>query len=153
MKSLKVIAFLFVSLCMGACDPIQFMGADAAENYVERFYITAADDANNRSPVPLDVVLTHNPMVIEKLGQLTAGEYFRQRKQLLRDFPNQMLIASWEIVPGQTIDEVLHEDTSKVYAAYLFADFQSPGAHRALLPKAQTFMVHLARSDFVIKPA
>jgi type VI secretion system protein len=116
-------------------------------HYLENLQIIANDDANNRSPVALDLVYVTNPKLAEKLSLFTAAEYFQNRKQLLRDYPQQMLSLSWEVVPGQTLQEKLPDTHPGVVAVFLFADYFTPGAHRATLAPGGTFYIHLTRDD------
>lgn len=132
----------------GAAGPFS-MGGDGG---ARRFYITAADDANSHAPVAVDIAFTSNPELARHLSTLPAREFFKQRTQLLRDYPHQLLIASWEVIPGHTIDETVRDYQDQHAGAFLFADYSVPGQHRAAIPVSDTLVVHLGRHDFTVTP-
>ena len=114
--------------------------------------IQAIDNANNNTPVAVDVVYTLNSDLAKKLSQMTAREYYRDRAQIIRDYVNEVMIHSWELPPGHTIKEEidnLHPDTKQ---AFLFADNDIPGSHRARLPLFQNLIVLLGKTDFKVNP-
>jgi len=114
--------------------------------------IQAIDNANNNTPVAVDVVYTLSSDLAKKLSQMTAREYYRDRAQIIRDYVNEVMIHSWELPPGHTIKEDvdnLHPDTKQ---AFLFADYDIPGSHRARLPLFQNLIVLLGKTDFKVNP-
>ena len=114
--------------------------------------IQAVDNANLNTPVAVDIVYTLNDDLAQKLGSMSAREYYRERDQIIRDYVNEVMIHSWELPPGHSIKEEvnnLHPDTKK---AFLFADYDIPGTHRAHLPLFQGLMVLLGKTDFKVQP-
>lgn len=130
-----MLSFFLLSGCEG-----RFFSAPLPE--VQKLTLIATEDANNRSPIAVDVVLTRNKTVLTVLSQLSARDYFTQRKQLLRDYPHDIQISSWEVVPGQRMDVVNRDDLSHVVGCYVFADYTLPGTYRARLFLQESFQAH-----------
>lgn len=150
----KILGLCFVS-CLMSCNAMEETGGPFAafsDGSARRFYITASDDANSHAPVAVDIAFTSNPELARHLSTLPAREFFKQRTQLLRDYPHQLLIASWEVIPGHTIDEIVRDYQDQHAGAFLFADYSVPGQHRAAIPTSHTLVVHLGRHDFTVTP-
>lgn len=118
----------------------------------KRMVITlqALDDANENTAVAVDVVYTISPELTQKLSNMTAKEYFKMRDQLIRDYVNLVLIHSWELPPGHQVKEEAIDLHPRTRGAFIFADYEVPGTHRARLPVFENLYVHLKRSDFKV---
>ena len=112
--------------------------------------IQALDDANENTPVAVDVVYTLSQELAQKLSTMSAKEYFKMRDQLIRDYINLVMIHGWEIPPGHTVKEEMNALHPQTQAAFLFADYDVPGVHRSKLPVFENLYVHLKRADFKI---
>lgn len=116
--------------------------------------MAAAADVNQNSPLALDLVFVRDSATLEKLLTLPARKWFASKDELIKTYPNGMTVRSWELVPQQ----VLHLSkealaSPRVVGVVLFADYLSPGDHRAQLPlERETLMVDLGAQSFNVKP-
>jgi type VI secretion system protein len=96
--------------------------------------LLAGDDANQNSPVAVDLVLVGDQALIDTLITMPASRWFAGRADLLRTFPGALTVRSHEVVPGQSLR--LGESAwagRKSLAAFVFADYLVPGEHRERL--------------------
>ena len=97
--------------------------------------VRVAPNANGGNPVALDLILVTDKELLKELQKLTAADWFEKRAQILLDHPKEgeLLVSSWEWVPGQVVrlDEV--RVAPEVRAAVVYAKYFGPGEHRAVL--------------------
>jgi type VI secretion system protein len=112
--------------------------------------VTAALDANENSPVAVDVVLVYDPAVIEKLVSLPAATWFAEREQFLRDAPDGIDVLRHEIVPGttQTIT-VSNVQRLKASGAVIFVNYLNDGEHRLRIDALETVRLQLLKEKFI----
>lgn len=119
---------------------------------LEEVAIEAQPDANNNTALPVDVALVVGPGVADQLAKMPAAEWFRRRAQLQRDFPDSLVVLSWELVPGQRA--LARPDRGGIIDGYLFAGYGTPGDHRARLSfEDDQVKVLLQASGFVVQGA
>lgn len=147
-----IVCFLLAFMLAGCEGSMGLFEGAPEDNSARHFVITASDDANNHTPVAIDIAFTSSVEAAQRMSTLSAREYFAARRQLMRDYPHQLMVASWEIIPGHTIQETVQSDHENIVAAYLFVDYNVPGVHRAALPAVEGLAVHLGRSDFTLTP-
>lgn len=109
------------------------------------------DAANQNSPVAVDVVAIRNKQLIPAIAALTAAQWFQQKRQIVRDHPDQLTIRSWEWVPGQDVQPLKTPMPGGTKQVVVFANYSSPGAHRALLGEHRQFALTLQQSDFLLQ--
>lgn len=139
---------------LSGCLPGFLPGVSGGPEVATRgFEVVAAPDANQESPVPVDLVLLGSEPLVALIAGLTARQWFDQRSQLLRDHPKDLDYRGWEFVPGQvaTIDEFPFESRRGV-ALFVFADYLSEGAHRVRVDPLEKFRLRLEASGFVVEP-
>jgi type VI secretion system protein len=130
---------LGAALALGGCSMLGLSGEKASWSEVT---FTASDDANNNSPVAVDVVLVSDAAMLARLAEMPASKWFAARDDLVSTFPKNLRYHSWEIVPSQHVD--VSGDTfagSRVAGAFVFANYQDPGAHRARIEHFSGHMV------------
>lgn len=128
-----------VALALGGCSMLGLSGEKAKWSEVT---FTASDDANNNSPVAVDVVLVSDPAMLARLAEMPASKWFAAREDLVSTYPKNLRYRSWEIVPSQHVD--VSGDVfagSRVAGAFVFANYQDPGAHRARIEHFSGHMV------------
>ena len=114
--------------------------------------VLVAPDANQNSPVAVDLIYLYNEDLLERLVQLTAKQWFDQREQVKRDFlPGEGAdIWSWEWVPGQQIPiQQLPIKTSAV-AGLIFANYHAPGNHRFRIDPFEDLVIQLGEQDLTV---
>nr|WP_175225539.1 hypothetical protein [Paraburkholderia humisilvae] len=105
---------------------------------------TASDDLNNNAPVAVDVVLVSDRTLLDRIADLPASKWFSARADLAATFPQGLRYRSWEMVPGQRLDVPGDTFTGpRVAAAFVFANYQGPGAHRVRIDTFSGRMVVL----------
>ena len=115
-----------------------------------RFLVDA--QANHNAPVAVDLVAVSDPGLLQKLGRLSAWEWFDRRKQLQQDDPFHIRVWSWEIVPGANPAPFEIPDAARdSLGILLFADYQTPGLHRARIGPFEQILLHLQREDLRVK--
>lgn len=120
---------------------------------LDRVGVVAEPEANRDRPIALDLVLVKDEMALSRLATLPAAEWFRARAQLERDFPDGLTVVSWEPVPGLTLPETeLDADaTAGAIAGLVFADYATPGEHRARLEPGEAIVIRLMRDEFAVE--
>ena len=115
--------------------------------------IVAEPDANGRRPVAVDVVRVADPALAGTLAGLDAAGWFRDRETLSAEAGSRIAIASWEMVPGQSV--LLHSlppFAANPSATVVYARYGTPGAHRQVLDDAGALDVRLGRESFTVAP-
>jgi type VI secretion system protein len=115
--------------------------------------VVAAPDVNQNSPLALDLVFVRDTAALEKLLTMSASKWFSSKDELMKTYPNAMTIKSWELVPQQVLQ--LSEEalgSPRVAGMVLFADYLTPGDHRAQLALDKvSFLVDLSSRSFSVK--
>lgn len=141
----NVVASSTANLFSGATNP-SFLDWKAVT-------MVAASNVNQNSPLAVDLVFVRDAATLEKLLTLTAAKWFASKDELLKTYPNTMTIKSWELVPQQVLQ--LREEalgSPRVAGMVLFADYLSPGDHRAQLPLGrEAFLVALGARSFSVQ--
>lgn len=114
--------------------------------------ISAADDANANSAVAVDLVLVKDKAVLDTLQTMPASKWFSSRYELQRTFPDALTVYPYELVPTQAVrlDEKRF-GKERAWAAFVFANYASPGEHRARLLLNNTgYSIHLGAQSFTV---
>jgi hypothetical protein len=85
-----------------------------------------------------------------QLRKLSARQWFERADDLRRDYPKGFDSWGYEWVPSQcvAIDALQYSVGAK--AVVVFADYVTPGSHRAVLDAHQPFRLDLEREGFVL---
>ena len=114
--------------------------------------VNIAPDANDGNPVAFDLVLVTDETLLEELSEISAGEWFEKRNQYRLDYPDEtgLSAGSWEFAPGQ--DVALEPITVKreIVGGIIFANYFTPGEHRAVIDPRKSFAVTLGAEDFTV---
>lgn len=126
---------------------------------VEAIQVRASEDANEHSATRLDLVFVYDPGVVDVLQSATAADWFSRKRQFLLDFPDGIGVKSWEVVPSSALgtwevpeDLLENQSGDPAVAGFVFADFLTPGAHRARLETHLGLRIDLQRDDFTLTP-
>jgi type VI secretion system protein len=130
---------LCVAASLASCGMLGLKGQKVSWDEVT---LSASDDVNNNSPVAVDVVLITDDAMLQRLAELPASKWFAGRADLASTFPKSIRYRSWEVVPGQRL-EVSGETFAgpRVAAAFVFANYPGPGAHRVRIEQFSGRMV------------
>jgi len=146
-----------IALLLAACGLVGGVGTPVFQ--MQSVALRAAADANATSPTAVDLVFVYDPAIIDTLQAVTAADWFARKRQFQLDFPDGIGIKGWEVVPSSvlpvwTVPEEMLENKSgdSAVAAFIFADYLSPGAHRARLESRSGIRIDLRRDAFTLEP-
>ena len=141
---------LALPVALAACG---LGGLGAPSFTLDSVTVVAEPGANRNRPVAVDLVLIKDSGALDQIATLSAGDWFQRKPQFLRDFPRGLAIVSWEPVPALSLPErVLSDDEiDGAMAGIVFADFVTPGDHRARLESAGALRLRLMADDFVVE--
>jgi len=110
--------------------------------------------ANQNQPVAVDVLLVRDKDLIKKLMTMTAADWFSQRAQIMRDFPDpkDLVVFHREWVPNQVIPCSSLALNPMPKATILFANYFGKGDHRARLVNGKSATIRLGDDDVEILP-
>jgi type VI secretion system protein len=119
--------------------------------------ISADADANGRRPVAVDVVRVADPALAHRIGSLDSASWFRDRAALNGEAAGRIAIASWEMVPGQSVIlRSLPPFAASPSATIVFARYGTPGANRQSLGQSldgtSALDIRLGRDGFTVAP-
>lgn len=106
---------------------------------------------NENSPVAVDLVLVRDALLVPRLDKLSAQQWFFQKASLQQAAPDDLVIRSWELTPGDSL-RVLQKDlpTERALRVFLFTGYRSPGDHRLTLdPLAPRVLIDFGPSQAV----
>ncbi|MBV9773953.1 MAG: hypothetical protein JO040_08385 [Gemmatimonadetes bacterium] len=144
MRGRLAAALLAGALLLGGCR------ASVKTGY---FAVQTSPEANDRSPVPVAVVVVYDAALLKTVAALTAHDWFARRAQLTRDHPTGFQAVSWEFVPGQTVPlQPLRLRRKKARGAFVFADYAAPGDHRVRVDPYRRVVIRLLDADVAVEP-
>ncbi len=122
--------------------------------HLKRLNISAVPGANNNSAIKVDLILMADPVMIAELLKMPAREYFKKREQIAKDHISSVQIMSWEIVPGQSFEDIQVEYTKRrrPVAAFMYALYHSPGDHRLRIGGGEAVHIVLEEDDWHALP-
>jgi type VI secretion system protein len=151
---LSRIVFIFAcvvcaSLLLAACVPRAILPASKLT-----VKVNISEQANNNNPVAVDLVLVQSKKLFKELMKISASEWFEKRNQYRLDYPKEIGLnaGSWEWVPGQFVKLEPMPFKYKVAGGLVFANYLTPGAHRAVIDPGKTVVITLGAEDLVVKP-
>ena len=117
-----------------------------------RVQMSAAPEANMDSPVAVDLVFILEGDAVAGIANLSAGQWFRDKEQLMLAYPTGLRVQSFELVPRRSITYALTSKDEEGVAALIFANYASPGTHRARVDRLKSVNLRLGRNTFTIEP-
>lgn len=134
-----------LGVCLTSCtnDFLPELSLDTVSIYTDT-------DANENSATAVDLVIVYDQELEKSLGKLSAAKYFSSSKQLLLDNPTLLDIWHWELVPGQIVQDFTPpQEQGDAYAAYVFANYLTPGDHRLKVAPSGVVKILLQRKDLI----
>ncbi|MBN2124459.1 MAG: type VI secretion protein [Deltaproteobacteria bacterium] len=115
-----------------------------------RIGVDIDDNANENSPIAVDVVIVYDEELLTRLLKMTSKEWFENREQIARDYLTGTGLDywGWEWVPGQRVAEQALPLKPKAKGGVIFANYFSPGAHRSRIDPFSDVNIHLQEKDF-----
>lgn len=146
------------------CVPLLFLN-DCASRRI-RIDVNITENANDRNPVALDFVTVGNKDLEKEISKLTAAQWFQKRQQYLLDYPktSELSVISGEWVPGQRVPvqelpspsalpvpiKIPVPLLSSSAPTLVFANYFSPGPHRATLVLKKSTRIELGDDDLKV---
>lgn len=125
---------------------------------LQSIVLQASEEVNDNTPLAVDLVILFDEALAPQIAALPARDWFSQSEQFQRDFPREIKVKRWEIIPGQIIGPIsldsafLTQENGRAAAgAFVFADFLSPGNHRARLVSQEGVRVLLGRDEMLLQ--
>jgi hypothetical protein len=116
--------------------------------------VTISSDANQNSPLPVDLALVSDKTLLKTLAQMPVADWFAKRSQLQADHAKQLAVKSWEWVPGQAVGPVAVKVAPAVDGAVIFAEYSSPPAKAVLVNNPRETLTFAALADHIeVHPA
>ncbi len=135
-----------LALLLGACH------SGPPVILTESITLRIGANLNGDQPVPVDIVYVTDKDLMDRLATVSAHDWFAGKTQFLLDFPNGATVHHWELVPnGRSVSDSVEGPLEKAIAAFLFADYTTPGTHRARLDTLEQPVVRLQALDFHIE--
>jgi type VI secretion system protein len=134
----------FAALLFAACGPSISTRAVA---------FSVDPEVNQRSPVPVELVVVYDNEVLPILLELTARQWFLSRQQLLLDHPRAIRSQLWELVPGQQLPmQRLPVPRDGAVAAFVYADYLTAGPHRVRVDPYARILLRLTPDELIVEP-
>ena len=106
-------------------------GCGRMQVHTEALTIQAASDANDNAPTTVAAVMIYDPALLTSALKMTAAQWFASRDQTRNDFPTGFESKEWEVVPGEQVDVRALPFQRRGLALLVFANYPTPGDHRA----------------------
>jgi type VI secretion system protein len=109
--------------------------------------------ANQNNPVAIDLVLVSDKKLLDELKKLSAKEWFEKRNQYRLDYPKETELSThrWEWVPGQAVKIDPVPVKIEINGGIIFANYFTPGAHRAIINPRKNILIRLGEEDFTVE--
>ncbi len=114
--------------------------------------VEIAENANQNSPIAVDLVVVYDEKLMEELMGMTADDWFAKRSQKRRDYLDGAGFDSWgwEWVPGQKVPVQRLPLKPAAIGGVIFAKFVTPGAHRNRINPFDDVTIFLREDDFAV---
>jgi type VI secretion system protein len=115
--------------------------------------VDVSENANQNSPIAIDVLLVYDEVLLERLTKMTSLEWFEKRAQIKQDYlnGNGLDYWGWEWVPGQNVKTQSLPLKPKAKAGIIFAKYFAPGEHRSRVDPFKDFIIHLLEKRFTVE--
>jgi hypothetical protein len=151
-KILLLVVWMLPFECLlTSCSDGALAGAatmNKAKVWLEKIKFKVNDDSRSFR-VYLAVAYDAEPL--GKLTSMTADQYIAGLDQLKKDYADKADFFQWEIVAGEKKED---EDIAltKAYGlgGFVFAQYDTPDAHRQAIADQHVIMIHLDKKDFYI---
>lgn len=120
---------------------------------LEQVMFVVDEDMNEKGAVKVHLVIVYEKELLAELKKMSASAYFSGVKQLTKDHPDKMKVFEWTFVAKKRVTKWIDvpHDTSFLtpLGGFIFANYTSPGDHRASMPEAcKKMKVHFQKKEF-----
>ena len=116
--------------------------------------VEVSSQANDNNPVAVELVLVTDKDLLKELMKISASEWFENRTQYRLDHPEETGLDAgrWEWVPGQVVALEPITVEREIVGGVVFANYSTPGDHRAAINPRKSFALSLGAKDFTVRP-
>ena len=150
-RHVAVFVFLLNTLLLLSCNlGVRFQSVMGIES---KLYVDVRDSANEDTPIALDLVIVNNDELLKGLLNMTAGEWFKKRDQIKRDFieGGSLNCMSWEWAPERRILEYSVQKVPKAKAIMIYANYNTIGEHRFRVDPFKNIKITLSENEFLVE--
>lgn len=110
--------------------------------------LEVAPQANDDAPIAVDFVVVNDPDLLKVLLTTSSAQWFAQREQYQRDYPQTLTVWGHELVPGQRLafSDIPIAGVNAV-GLLVFASYNNPGTHRLRLDTGKEVVIRLESKD------
>lgn len=114
--------------------------------------IEVAPEANDNSPIAVDLVLAYSDVALSRVAAMTPSEWFERRGDIVAAFPKEVKVTRWEVVPGQHLNRMpLPSDAHDATGALLLARYSARNAQRESIGGIPNVIVDLGRISMSVR--
>jgi type VI secretion system protein len=145
-------AGLLTVLCFAGLAGCSMLFPSGEKVKWDELTLAASDQANNDSPIAVDVVFVTDKAMLARIAELPASKWFAVRGDLVGTFPDSLHYQSWELVPGQRLSVPGDKLRGpRVAGVFVFADYPGPGAYRMRIERLSgRLVVQLGENAFSV---
>jgi len=127
-----LIGLVLLAVATTGCSPTALLKPRMA---LDDLTFEVEPGANEDTPIALDLVAVDNEELFDKLPYLTASQWFDPQANFARDFSASLRIWRYELPPNtrMRLPQPLPFAHLPGRGLLLFANYQTPGAHRLRL--------------------
>lgn len=128
-------------------------GCSTSEPRIKTETITfeVAPNANADNAVAVDLVLVYETPLLASFTDLASTAWFRNRDQLKLANPTGIEVHSFEVMPGQRGPRFsVTGRGGDAVGAFLFANYDTTGPHRARIDGLPAVLLRLGEKDFAV---
>jgi type VI secretion system protein len=145
--ALVLAAVLLLPLVAGCGMPRRVRSMFGGELPIE---VKVSPQVNHDTPVAVELVIAYDDKALDELLKVSKDTWFRNRGQLLRDYGGRVESWKWEWVPGQEVSPWAISYRIGAKGAVLYADYLTPGEHRARIDPHHPLRLVLGDMDFAL---
>ncbi|MDR0632648.1 MAG: hypothetical protein LBF84_00730 [Holosporales bacterium] len=117
---------------------------------LRKISFSAEEDMNDKRVLIVHMVVPKKKELYDELLKMDSQAYFAVNQQLKTDYPNDLEIFTWEIIPGSAINDIdIRFSDFRAQGIIIFAQYDDsfPGLHKLVLPHQRSVRVLLGRTE------
>ena len=139
-----VFGFLVVNSLLAGCSSVEKPPGTSLTDVS----LISTKDVNTNTAITVDLVAVYDKELFGKLKEMPSAAYFGSIDQMRRDNMSAVEIFRWEMVPGQILEGYEPQIAKdRTWGLIFFADYQTPGAHRAVVGQTDAARLVLGSKD------
>lgn len=150
LKRGRYFSAVIITTLMG-CTLFSDFSERTAKTQLGKVAFQSMPQLNNRTPVAVDLIQVLDPKVLSVLSALKSAEWFGSKKDFMRQYSQQMIVKSWELVPAQHIPLLDIPNAGNTWVGTLiFANYPGEHTYRAEIKGMDEVLIILGDLDFEV---